>query len=218
MPVFCMRGHNILRSFRSHKSAKGDEHGEHAFSIRARKASQASTATCSSTDSRRPSTSPTYKSADWDSLRLHPTVTDRVPSASTYPRHGSEDYASQRVSSLHDYADSEFGVPVSASSSGTSIVQVDGFDFEFPNGLAPMPAVHRRDPLEAPVDRRASDLSSIGTETGSSGRSEAATRRQPPVCHGDADYFMRRGDWKRRGVVFTPGFLIAGEDESFDLP
>jgi len=34
----------------------------------------------------------------------------------------------------------------------------------------------------------------------------------------DAEYFIRRGGWKRRGIVFVdPGVPLAGEDETFEI-
>jgi len=32
-----------------------------------------------------------------------------------------------------------------------------------------------------------------------------------------ADYFMKRGGWKRRGIVFASGVTMADEEECFDL-
>jgi hypothetical protein len=31
------------------------------------------------------------------------------------------------------------------------------------------------------------------------------------------EYFMKRGDWKRRGIVFTPKMPTASKQETFDL-
>lgn len=210
-----MHGHSLFRSFRSHKGTKGDEQREHAFRIRERKPSEASTASYSSTESRRPSACPTEKSTDWDPLRSHPPM-DRARSPSVYLTRVSEKDGFDEES-FHHYDRSELEAPLSISSSRSTTDIYGGFDFEFPNGLAPMPARHRRETDGVLTDRRESDLSSTGTETGPTERSEAVTRRPRPAGRCNADDFMRRGDWKRRGVVFTSSFSLAGEEESFDL-
>jgi hypothetical protein len=33
----------------------------------------------------------------------------------------------------------------------------------------------------------------------------------------DAEYFMRRGGWKRRGIVFVNPSPLAGEEETFEI-
>jgi len=48
------------------------------------------------------------------------------------------------------------------------------------------------------------------------------SRPRPRPCHDDgadeAELFMRRGGWKRRGIVFVnSGFELAGEEESFEI-
>jgi hypothetical protein len=32
-----------------------------------------------------------------------------------------------------------------------------------------------------------------------------------------AEYFIRRGGWKRRGIVFDAGTPLASEDETFEI-
>jgi len=48
------------------------------------------------------------------------------------------------------------------------------------------------------------------------------SRPRPRPCHDEGadevELFMRRGGWKRRGIVFVnEGFELAGEDESFEI-
>jgi hypothetical protein len=48
------------------------------------------------------------------------------------------------------------------------------------------------------------------------------SRPRPRPCHDagadEAESFIRRGGWKRRGIVFVnSGFELAGEDETFEI-
>ncbi|KAK4155307.1 hypothetical protein C8A00DRAFT_42034 [Chaetomidium leptoderma] len=70
-------------------------------------------------------------------------------------------------------------------------------------GLAPAPAPNSRPRLRP--RHHNSPLT-----TGASGR--------PPLLNDDAEYFIRRGGWKRRGIVFVDSDLsLAGEDETFEI-
>ncbi len=58
--------------------------------------------------------------------------------------------------------------------------------------------------------------SAAGDEAGPEWGDDSVTPR-PHAPAEEGDYFMKRGAWKRRGIVFTSGITLAGEDESFDL-
>lgn len=119
--------------------------------------------------------------------------------------------------SLHHHARRDHERPASSISSGSSAGAYAGFDFDFPGGLAPMPAAHGRESIVAPTDRRESDVEPTGLGIQSTELDEAVIPRPRPTGR-DPDYFMRRADWKRRGIVFTPEVLLASEEESFYLP
>jgi len=120
------------------------------------------------------------------------------------------------------------------------MVIYDGFDFGFGSAKAKTKASPRQLPtLQIQVRQHQGDDTEPGSPTSSISGSEAATPdalsrgaewgpndaimmapltpRHHPEATDSFDYFMKRGDWKRRGIVFTSEVPMAGEDECFDL-
>jgi len=48
-------------------------------------------------------------------------------------------------------------------------------------------------------------------------RGDAVTPRARPAGMDDTDYFIKRGGWKRKGIVFASDVPAAQEEECFDL-
>lgn len=225
MPIFSMNRQSVFRSFREHKALKAEEQRqEEALHLHQRKPSEASSVASTSSDASQPSIYQTDRSSDWDPLRLHPPLGRArppcIPPAHTPVRYRYEDDDSSHASSHHQHTRSYRELQ---AQSGSSTEIHGGFDFGFKNGLESRPEADGRDPgatWPSPTrrDRGGSDSQSPGSETTPTEWGEAVTPRRRPPGHDEADYFMRRGGWKRQGVVFAPGVLIAGEDETFDFP
>ncbi|KAK0749300.1 hypothetical protein B0T18DRAFT_436877 [Schizothecium vesticola] len=147
--------------------------------------------TRSSSDSSRPSTSggrSDTSSIEWNPLGLHPPL---APAPRLHQQ--------RSLHSFQQHLQQTKTVPVPAaprptlSSHGHSrsappaLVIYDGFDFGFGKG------------------ERGSAPSTPSTISGSSGPSTPAMRRPgPPGGMDGPDFFIKRGGWKRRGIVFTP--------------
>jgi len=128
----------------------------------------------------------------------------------------------------------------------SNTVIYDGFDFGFDN--SPTPALtkftnttapssgRRRAPSPTPSDASSEcslslSVSSIADDSpleeemglglGLAPAPAPRPRPRPRPCDAgsdDADYFIRRGGWKRRGIVFVnSGVPLAGEDETFEI-
>jgi hypothetical protein len=197
--MFCLPVHEhhhrrILHSFRSHKSLRAEAAAapEMPHPRHQRHPSEAGSETRSSTESSRPSTSRTDVSIEWDPLRLHPVGPTPVPVLDDIKRHEL-----RQARSLHGLGQHHERRTTthshSQSHSEPAMVIYDGFDFGFAS------------------PGRATSYSAPSSPT----TSEGATPR--PHLMRDGDYF-KRGDWKRRGIVFgTSEATMATEDECFDL-
>jgi len=194
--MFCIPLHDhhnhrrILHSFRSHKSLRAEAPATQE--MHHRQPSEASSLARSSTDSLRPSTSRTDISIEWDPLRLHPVGPAPVlPVLDDARRHEL-----RQARSLHGIHQHHLRRSTphshSHSQSGPDMVIYEGFDFGFgPNQTS----------QSAPT---------------SPTTSEGPTPRPHPATDGP-EYF-KRGDWKRRGIVFgTSETAMATEAECFDL-
>jgi len=164
---------------------------------------------------------------DWDPLRLHPPL-ERARSPCVYledksGRHWFEDHGRRNTNlrrhHTHSYRQRQ-------TQSGSSTIY-SGFDFGFRDSVNSAAETHRRYRSEADVDwapqprigRRISDYESSGSDSAPIEWGEAIMPRPHPELIGEADYFMRRGDWKRRGVVFSsPAVRLASEEDTFDIP
>ncbi|KAK3694619.1 hypothetical protein B0T22DRAFT_452963 [Podospora appendiculata] len=233
-----------LRSFRSHKSLKSSSRSQDMHSHQ-RWQSDASSLARSSTESARPSTGRTDKSVDWDPLRLHPPLaTGHTPQFGTHSRHHHDDDDNhnhqhesdvRQIRSLHDMRAHQAhygraGLHAHSASSSSTTVIYGGFDFGFQQNAAgsrarrePMQMRHG-DPWPSPTPSDCSTSSGAGSEfdtapSGSQapGWGDAVTPRPHPAGMDSADYFLKRGGWKRRGIVFTPEVPMATQDECFDL-
>lgn len=242
------RHHSILRSFRSHKnlrsrkgsaadslSSQEDMHHHHRHVPS--DASSQGRPSLDSTSSRR-----TDLSIDWDPLRLHPSLTsgpspplqDAFSESTSRPyqphelRHARSSQAHRRPSTSH-YQPSQ------------STVIYGGFDFGFNNDPTPVMSKatafaaaannnRRRAPSPTPSDASSDSSFSmsepsdeeVGLGLGLAPAPALRSRPRPRPSHDDgadaAESFIRRGEWKRRGIVFVnSGFELAGEDETFEI-
>lgn len=122
---------------------------------------------------------------------------------------------------------------------GTALQIYDGFNFGFDaDGQTTPLSMHtkyhqRRPPPEiiwSGPDELEGDSSSSSSSPSSSTAASPTTEgwsrpdagvvtpRPNPVGFNEPDYFLKRGDWKRRGIVFSPaGHVEATADECFDF-
>ncbi|KAK3495486.1 hypothetical protein B0T13DRAFT_472334 [Neurospora crassa] len=226
--------HKMLRSFRSHKSMRSG----HSFGSKVEHARYPSDA--SSMDSRSSTTSSNGRMA-FDPLRCHPpdlTVTHR-PSLNI-----SEDGPRRPSRSLpephhaqHHYTTTPRVHHHSHQPTTPTTVIYDGFDFGFHHKKsAPTPApAHGSPGVASPssptpsTDSFSSSFSSDSMESNYCvGLTVAPKPRQGPQKEVSAamarprgldaaDDFIKRGGWKRRGVIFELEAPMADEEECFDL-
>ncbi|KAL1871976.1 hypothetical protein VTK73DRAFT_1806 [Phialemonium thermophilum] len=214
MAGFRANSQRVFRSFR--RSSKTEAHDtQDTCHIHLRKPSQASSlASAASTDGQYPST------AEWDTklaepnpLRLHPpmeTGSPRVQPANNrrpQSRYHLEDDDALRFhqARLRSYRDLQ-------RSHDPSVEIHDGFDFGFSNSTRPVsePSAGRSTSEDAsPNDSDLAPAVEWGT---------AIMPRPHPAGLDNADYILKRGDWKRRGIIFDLEIPLADEEESFDIP
>ncbi|KAK3330559.1 hypothetical protein B0H66DRAFT_598091 [Apodospora peruviana] len=214
----------ILRTFRSHKSLRSGARSQDM--IHQRHPSDASSlslaTTRSSTESSRPSTGRTDKSVDWDPLRLHPPMaTSHLPF--TQSHNDNKNHEIRTARSLHNlhhghHQNGRAHMQQSPSQSTTTVIY-DGFDFGFSGGQK-QSFRRRREPmqdydgvLDYYEDSSSGPSSASGSDFGPTTPSDvhgpaeewgdAVTPRPHPAGMDAADYFIRRGGWKRRGIVFA---------------
>lgn len=233
----------FLRSFRSHRSleAYGNSSDTHTttMSHRPRLPSDAS-----SLASSRPSLSTRSEMSvvDWDPLRLHPPLApgpspplrDAADARCSRPYQPHELRHARSSHTLRRPATPPQQHPAASFSSETVIY--DGFDFGFSSKPTPTTSStvvpRRRAPSPTPSE---DSLSSSGFDdlglglgldsaAGSTARLSARPRprprphpESPSLLNDEAEYFIRRGGWKRRGIVFVDGSPLAGEDETFEI-
>lgn len=207
--MFCIphtndhHNHRILHSFRSHRNLRAGSTSEaiempHPIRHHRRQPSE----TRSSTESSRPSTRGSDLSAvEWDPLRLHPPLAPGpapvLPPSNTLTHHGV-----RQARSMHFQQNSQPKTQHSYSASTPSVVIYDGFDFGFGSGKK-----SSSEPASPDSCRGAEWCDSAGP---------AVTPRPHRATEG-ADDFLKRGDWKRRGIVFASSTPMASEEECFDL-
>jgi hypothetical protein len=235
--------HSLLRSFRSHRSHRhrkdstadslSQEEMHHHHRHVPSDASSLSRPSLDSTSSRR-----TDLSIDWDPLRLHPSLS----SGPSPPLQDAFSDSTSRRYQPHElrHARSSQGLrrPSTSHHQPTqSTVIYDGFDFGFnnnPTRVMTKPAaasnMMRRAPSPTPSDASSESSFSLGEPSdeemglglGLSPAPALRSRPRPRPCYDDgadeAESFIRRGGWKRRGIVFVnSGSPLAGEDETFEI-
>ncbi|KAM7209702.1 hypothetical protein V8F20_000105 [Naviculisporaceae sp. PSN 640] len=223
----------ILRSFRSHKNLKSATRTQDL--VHQRRPSDASTLSVarSSAESSRSSSSRPARIVDLDPLRLHPPLAKShlpfAPQSHSSARNNQHELRQAR--SLHNlngaYASAHVGQPEPRAAHSRTVIY-DGFDFGFDQTVSS----RRREPMHDYYDdlyhqdrppSSASSTSSGGSDFGPETPSDAQFHFQgltprPHVPGMDAaDHFIKRGGWKRRGIVFETEVPMASEDECFDL-
>ncbi|KAK3935686.1 hypothetical protein QBC46DRAFT_45223 [Diplogelasinospora grovesii] len=222
--------HGLLRSFRSHKSLRDEARSKQ---VHHRKPSDASSTTRSSTDSSRPSTSRTENSLDRDPLRLHPPMASACSPCGTHGEEDRRDHRqhfhsgpreSQSLRSFHDRVAGGGRSLRTQASAPSQMVIYEGFDFGF-NQQPPPPV--RREPVHSPSASWPTPSPNTGSYSDAAtpgrrllpewgGEGDVVTPRPHTAVMDQADYFMKRGDWKRKGIVFAPQVPMAPEEECFD--
>ncbi|KAK3363350.1 hypothetical protein B0T25DRAFT_562371 [Lasiosphaeria hispida] len=202
--------HRLLHSFRSHKTLRADAESQEMHHHR--NPSEASSVARSSTDSARPSTSRTDMSVEWDPLRLHPPMASApspvFPSTHSQESRRYEPHELRQARAQHNTEGRTHSRAVHSQSSPTMVIY-DGFDFGFSQ--------------QAPRRRTSPAPSSSGSEfeaatPESRGAEWGPVTPRPHPATNSPDYFIKRGDWKRRGIVFGGGeTTMASEAETFDL-
>lgn len=225
----------LLRSFRSHKSLSQQAAQPIAnmnFRHHQPKASDLSSASRSSMESlsSRPSTSggKSELSVDWDPLRLHPPLANapvpHIPEEDNSRRYQPHEIRQSR--SMHNLR-SRQQTQRHHQKPPTSTVIYGGFDFGFETN----PSQHHHKlaaRCPSPTPSSASDASSLdgvreAEEWGDNGvvtplPAPRRSRPQPPAAMNEAENFIKRGDWKRRGIVFfSDSAALAGEDETWEI-
>jgi hypothetical protein len=221
--------HGFIRSIRSKSKSEASHHRE-------RRPSECSSEARSSCDSSRPSISSRSEySIEWDPLRAHPPLA--VSRAPTFDEvvYSHDQPPSPTRQTLHELGASPSAhnlksgsaQEISATLGGARESSVD-FEFGFipPAMLASELRMRRHQPqlvlsaqaagaqsYDSGIDNGA-DVSPTDTSSGSG----SVTSRARPAGLDDAEYFMKRGNWKRRGIVFAaPTQIEALEEECFDF-
>ncbi|KAK4460986.1 hypothetical protein QBC42DRAFT_228415 [Cladorrhinum samala] len=230
----------LLRSFRSHKSLSqqaahpiANMHFRHHHQAKASDLSSASRSSMESLSSR-PSTSggKSELSVDWDPLRLHPPLAN-APVPLILEEDNSRRYQPHEIRqsrSMHNLRSRQQAQKQHQKPSTSSTVIYGGFDFGFDTN----PSQHHEKfagRCPSPTPSSASDASSLygvreAEEWGDNGvvtplpapRLNRRNRPRPPVAMSEAEKFITRGDWKRRGIVFcSDSTVLAGEDETWEI-
>ncbi|KXX79243.1 hypothetical protein MMYC01_203954 [Madurella mycetomatis] len=229
----------FLRGLRSHKSWKHhDSHIETMHHYR----KPSDTGSSSSLDSHPSTSSKADLSVDWDPLRLHPPTArgsaPQLPDAALGD--GASTASSKRpyqprglrqARSSHNLGRNQ---PMQHRCASSDTVIYGGFDFGF--DAKPTPASssrRRRDPSPTPSDASTVSSSSSSIPSGSEDSPLEGLAPAPAHPHSHyqrlphgrpvgledgAEHFLRRGGWKRRGIVFVDSSaLLAGEDETWEI-
>ena len=167
--------------------------------------------TSTASESSRPSTSWADKPIDWDPLRLHPPMSNARspnvhPSRSPRQIHFEDDAGRpappnrRRARSLRELQ----------ASSSPYVEVYDGFDFGFEN--------HNSKPAQSSSDSASHDAQAPAgpAPARSNGQGALVMPRPHPSDMNSVEHFLKRGDWKRRGIVFASQEVsLASEDEPF---
>ncbi|KAK4236776.1 hypothetical protein C8A03DRAFT_16598 [Achaetomium macrosporum] len=233
--------HHFLRGFRSHKNNEKMRHHSHHPSnagVPARPSLESIP---------RPSTASSRSDGpiDWDPLRLHPfslAPGPAPPLPDAFVESTSRPYQPQELRQSRSSRNPRQPPPRRDESYPKTVIY-GGFDFGFDNSLSQtMPNIpddtttgvaSRRAPSPTPSDASSecslcpSDDLDEAISLGLGLAPAPAPRPRPRPSHGDgsgssglnddAEYFLRRGGWKRRGIVFTNTMPLAGEDETFEI-
>ncbi|KAK1779961.1 hypothetical protein QBC45DRAFT_119718 [Copromyces sp. CBS 386.78] len=230
----------MLRSFRSHKSLRS---GHSSSNVQhARHPSDAS-----SMDSRSSTTSSNGRMVDFNPLRCHPpdlSFTHR-PSLGNISEDDFEHRPVRPARSLpgppHHSQRAHYTttprVHHHRPTTPTTVIY-DGFDFGFNQNkptppAAPAARVAEPSSPTPSIDSFSSSFSSVSSNPMDSHycaglaaapqprqrqpQTEVSTAMARPRGLGAADDFIKRGGWKRRGVIFELDVPMADEEECFDL-
>jgi len=214
-------GQKLLHRARSLKRPKAQEppspHKRHIST-----SSDVSRASSSGSD-----TATRGNSVEWDPLRLHPSM---VVDSSPHMLPRGRRYYHQDPTTEHTL---EHDHPQPAAQPGLSLEIHDGFDFGFgkpqavpeDEDITPRPSapkseadLHRRRRRRRDANKEAGGGQEWGPG-GVDGFPSSTSRPLPPAGFDEADYFIKRGGWKRRGIVFSRGDdEQEGEDDCFGIP
>jgi len=211
--MFGDAGHKILHRARSLRRLRPDDAPAHQRGISI--SSDDSRASSSGSD-----TSRRGNSVEWDPLRLHPSMeVDRSPHITPLyhgprpqqPQHHDEETHDGRTVEARQ----PFRHPPRHTHLGVGVTIYDGFDFGFDKTRPADGTPARR--LRAP--KSVSDLQaqpSKKEEEPQWNGLHSPARRHIPGGFDEADYFIKRGGWKRRGIVFGGGSTDAAHDSDED--
>lgn len=243
--MFCTAGHRVFRSFRSHKHIRSTEHRQQHGNVEEqprehrRQPSEASSIATITSDASRSSACQTEMSIDFDPLRCHPplqTACASHPPSRLNPRqhHFSDDEVSGSIPHT---------IPIQACSSHQpqAPCQVsnkihEGFNFRFdPKSAKSVSDGYCARELKSnwsystlslattesdfgPDDSE--DSYRVGTATETEPEWGTALRPRPqPSALDTPEYIMKRGAWKRRGIVFVPVPIVSmASEDCFTLP
>jgi hypothetical protein len=161
-------------------------------------------------------------SVEWDPLRLHPSMdVDRSPAVMPGPYYGHRAHHSQQAQYFPD--DQAAHAPRQLASFAEHLHQADspradqqtfsevydGFDFGFADKTQ-----HRQQSAQQTRTPQ-SDIDLRRPSTSGSSEPPSPVRRRPPFPGGNDE--LKRGDWKRRGIVFGVE-IPTSEDDCFEIP
>ncbi|KAK0737539.1 hypothetical protein B0T21DRAFT_365465 [Apiosordaria backusii] len=240
LPHHHHNSHRALRSFRSHTRLRSEAASPSTMHFRHHHSqpSSASSLPRSSMESSvsRPSTSggKSELSVDWDPLRLHPPLAcapvPHLPEETSSRRYQPHELRQAR--SMHNLRAQQQNNHTSRHNqqAPTATVIYGGFDFGFDTSRSHKTSA-RRPP--SPTPSTASDASSLDGIRDAEEWGDnfivtplPAPRRRPhpqhtagqPAALAEAENFIKRGGWKRRGIVFvsdTPA--LAPEEETWEI-
>ncbi|TPX13913.1 uncharacterized protein E0L32_005613 [Thyridium curvatum] len=226
--MFCSASQKLLHR-RSHKKLRDAEtpasHHHHkrqnsAWSDSSRASSSSSGSDSSSSSSSRRDGS----TVEWDPLRLHPSMAapEQSPPRCVERRYQHQEEAEEKHHRLAHNRQPGFSLEI-----------YDGFDFGFgaaaqkklPAAVAVVVAeaeagrTLRAPSSEADLRHQQRHSSPDPAEWGSESQPPSPSRRRPlPASLNEADYFLKRGGWKRRGIVFCTDEPVATDDDVFEIP
>jgi hypothetical protein len=209
--MFGEAGHKILHRARSMRRMRHDDQPTHKRAISS--SSHESRASSSGSD-----TSRRENSVDWDPLRLHPAMeVDHSPHI-TPPYHGARPAQAEEHSPQEQY----FHHQPRHTHTGAAMQIYGGFDFGFekPQQMRDSTGARRLRQPKSEADLKQQAASKADDEEPQWRGLHSPSRRQAPTGFDEADYFIKRGGWKRRGIVFG-GFTEEAhesEDDVFEIP
>ncbi|KAJ9155582.1 hypothetical protein NKR23_g1735 [Pleurostoma richardsiae] len=231
--MLCSTGQRILNRVRSHKKlqASGSDSSSHK-----RQDSLSSSGSRPSTDSDCHRSH--YPTLEWDPLKLNPPVSaTHITPRAVPPHHAS--FRERTLRNKRSYAGHELQQGrrhYQSDSTGSALEIHDGFDFGFAKEQAIQSvldrnrdgAVHLAGGWPSPASSTSSsdwhddyeDDDGARPQSSWSEASSPSPRRRPqPGPFDGPDYFLKRGGWKRRGIVFGGQVdeVYVRDDDAFDL-